>query len=80
MKRTTIFADENLINEIKELSREENISVAEIIRKAMKEYIMQKRRTKKRTFSIIGVGASGRSDIAERHEELLFEELRKWKQ
>ena len=35
MKRTTIFADESLMNEVKELSKEENKSVAEIIRDAM---------------------------------------------
>jgi len=43
MKRTTIFADDNLINEIKEISKEENRSVAEIIREAMQGYIKQKR-------------------------------------
>lgn len=70
MRRTTIFADDNLINEIKEISKDENRSVAEIIREAMQGYIKQKR-YKKKVISFIGIGSSGRKDIAERHEELL---------
>jgi len=76
MKRTTIFAEANLINEIKEISKEENRSVAEIIREAMKDYIWQKRHRKKR-MSFIGIGDSGRKDIAERHEELLWRKATK---
>lgn len=46
MRRTTIFADDDLINEIKEISKEENRSVAEIVRDAMQNYIKQKRHKK----------------------------------
>jgi metal-responsive CopG/Arc/MetJ family transcriptional regulator len=73
MKRTTVFADEDLINEIKEISEEENRSMAEVIREAMVNYIKQKRQ-KKKPLSFIGIGKSGRKDIAERHEELLWKE------
>ncbi|MDP2753908.1 MAG: ribbon-helix-helix protein, CopG family [Nitrospirota bacterium] len=72
MRRTTIFADDNLINEIKEISKEENRSVAEIIREAMQGYVKQKR-YKKKAISFIGIGNSGRRDISERHEELLWQ-------
>jgi len=71
MKRTTIFADEHLINEIKEISKEENRSIADIIRDAMKAYIKQKRHKKKK-LSFVGIGSSGRRDIAEKHEGLLW--------
>lgn len=71
MRRTTIFADDNLINEIKEISKEENRSVAEIVREAMQNYIKQKR-YKKKKLSFIGIGDSGRRNIAEKHEELLW--------
>jgi metal-responsive CopG/Arc/MetJ family transcriptional regulator len=73
MKRTTIFADEDLINDIKEISREENRSVAEVIREAMVNYIKQKTK-KRKTLSFIGVGDSGRKYVAERHEEMLWKE------
>jgi len=71
MRRTTIFADDNLINEIKEISKEENRSVAEIVRESMQNYIKQKRHKKKK-LSFIGIGDSGRCDIAEKHEELFW--------
>jgi len=76
MRRTTIFADDNLINEIKEISKEENRSVADILREAMQDYIKQKKHKKKR-ISFIGIGSSGRRDIAERHEELLWKRVTK---
>jgi metal-responsive CopG/Arc/MetJ family transcriptional regulator len=71
MKRTTIFADDALIKEFKELSKEENRSVAEMVREAMEQYVRQ-RQQKKKKLSFIGVGASGRSDVSEKHEELLW--------
>jgi metal-responsive CopG/Arc/MetJ family transcriptional regulator len=76
MRRTTIFADDSLINEIKEISKEENRSVADILREAMQVYIKQKRHKKKK-ISFIGIGSSGRKDIAERHEELLWKKVTK---
>jgi metal-responsive CopG/Arc/MetJ family transcriptional regulator len=74
MKRTTIFADDNLIKEIKEISKEQNKSAAEIIRDAMLTYIKHKRHGKKK-LSFIGIGDSGRRDIAEKHEELLWKKV-----
>jgi len=71
MKRTTIFADTDLMNEIKEISKEENRSMAEVIREAILNYIKQKRH-KRAKVSFIGLGSSNRKDIAEMHEELLW--------
>ena len=76
MKRTTIFTEEYLYKEIKDISNEENRSVAEVIREAMEIYINQKRQKKKK-LSFIGIGNSGRKDIAENHEELLWKKLLK---
>jgi protein-tyrosine-phosphatase len=42
----------------------------------MQDYIRLKRHKKKR-ISFIGIGNSGRSDIAERHEELLWKKVTK---
>ena len=71
MKRTTIFADDGLLNEFKSLAVEENRSVAEIVREAMEEYVKRKRKTV-RKFSFVGIGNSGRHDVAEGHERLLW--------
>ena len=76
MKRTTIFTEEYLYKEIKDISNEENRSVSEVIREAMEIYINQKRQKKKK-LSFIGIGNSGRKDIAENHEELLWKKLLK---
>jgi len=71
MKRTTIFADDGLLNELKSLSAEENRSVADIVREAMEEYLVRKRQDG-RKLSFVGIGDSGRRDVAERHEKLLW--------
>lgn len=71
MKRTTIFADDGLLAELKSLSAEENRSVADIVREAMEEYVKRKRKTV-RKFSFVGIGDSGRRDVAEEHERLLW--------
>jgi len=71
MKRTTIFADDGLLNELKSLSVEENRSVADIVREAMEEYVKRKRKAV-RKFSFVGIGNSGRRDVSEKHERLLW--------
>ena len=71
MRRTTIFAEDDLLNEIKELAQQEKKSVAEVIREAMVQYIGD-RKAPARKLSIIGIGESGRRDVAEKSEELLW--------
>jgi len=71
MKRTTFFADERLMDELKEIAREERKTLASVVREATALYVREKRR-KKRKLSIVGIGSSGRADVAERHEELLW--------
>ncbi len=72
MKRTTIFADDALLSEMKHLARQEKKSVAEVIREAMEEYVRSKQQPTK-SLSFIGAGESGRSDISEKSEELLWQ-------
>ncbi len=73
MKRTTIFADENMLDSLKEIARIEEKSIAEVIRQALNRFIADRQRNK-RLPSILGIGQSGRKDIAERSEELLWKE------
>ena len=77
MKRTTIFADDALIKEFKDLSKEENRSVAEMVREAMEQYVRQRHQKKKKELSFIGIGASGRRDVSEKPEELLWRKATK---
>ncbi len=76
MKRTTIFAEESLLKELKAISKEENKSISGVIREAMEGYVLQKRESKK-GLSFIGISNSGMKDVAERHEELLWKETSK---
>jgi hypothetical protein len=71
MKRTTFFADEQLMDELKEIAREERKTLASVVREATALYVREKRRRKKK-LSFVGVGSSARSDVAEKHEELLW--------
>lgn len=71
MKRTTIFVPEPLERDLQLYARRENRPVASVVREALAEYLAA-RRTKSALPSFTGIGRSGRSDIAERHEELLW--------
>jgi len=70
MKRTTVFADEDVLRRLREIAKRENSSVSEVTRKALVEYV-SRRRARRSSLSLVGVGRSGRKDVAERSEELL---------
>jgi hypothetical protein len=72
MKRTTVFADEETLKKLREIAKRENCSVAQVTRKALTEYV-SRRRPRKTRLSLIGIGRSGRKDVAARAEELLGE-------
>ncbi len=63
----------SLVNALKEIARMEGVSIAEVIRQALNRFIAD-RQSNKRLPSILGIGQSGRKDIAERFEELLWKE------
>jgi metal-responsive CopG/Arc/MetJ family transcriptional regulator len=79
MRRTTIFADDDLLNEIREVAREEQRSAAELIREALVDYLARKRGPVEKKFSFIGIAESDRSDVSETHEELLWQKSSKSK-
>jgi len=71
MKRTTLFADEELLRSLKHIADEEGISVAEVIRRALDKFVAQRQKSSKQ-LSFVGIGRSGRKDVSERCEELLW--------
>jgi len=73
MKRTTVFLSEALERELQLHAAREGRSTASVVREALSEYVAQ-RRTPGKLPSFAGAFSSGRSDTAERHEELLFRE------
>lgn len=72
MKRTTIFAEDDLLIELKELSKEEGKSVAELVREALERLIKSRTSPKAKKISFMGAGKSGKKNISARHEELLW--------
>ena len=71
MKRTTIFADDALLAKVKQASARENKSVAQFMREALQSSVGKHQPATNR-FSFTGQYKSSRSDVAERHEELLW--------
>jgi predicted transcriptional regulator len=73
MKRTTIFAEDYLLDEVKNLAKQQKSSVATIVREALVSYLAAHKQEQSAGLSFIAIGESGESDIAERHEELLWQ-------
>ena len=70
MKRTTIYFDPELEALLKAETIRRNQPMAELIREAVREYIV---RTRSALPPGAGAFASGRSDTADRSEEILTE-------
>ena len=71
MKRTTIFAGDALLAQVKKASAREHKSVAQFMREALKSHV-DKQQPGADRFSFIGKYKSGRTDVAEKHEQLLW--------
>lgn len=71
MKRTTIFADDAMLNALKRVSVQEKKSLAQVMREAFDAHMARKLLPEAR-FSFAGKFDSRRKDIAENHEELLW--------
>jgi len=75
MKRTTIFVPEALERDLQLYARREGKPTAAIVREALAEYVARQT-TRRRHPSFAGAFASGRSDTAQQHEDLLFDTIR----
>jgi hypothetical protein len=74
MKRTTMFIDPQLERELQALARREGRPMAALVREAVAQYVAAARPRRSAGPGFVGVGRSGRADVAEKHEELLFAE------
>jgi metal-responsive CopG/Arc/MetJ family transcriptional regulator len=70
MRRTTIFADEDVLRRLREIAKREYLTLSDVIRAALEGYV-SRRQPKRTRLSLIGIGRSGRRDVAEHAEELL---------
>jgi predicted transcriptional regulator len=74
MKRTTIFLDEAVERDLQALARQQARPVASLVREAVAVYIATRQPEAAARPAFIAMGRSGRSDVAEQHEELLWKE------
>lgn len=72
MKRTTILLTDDLVTLVEAERRRRDVSAAEIIREAVAGYFKIDPSAPRR-YSFIGLGRSGRDDLAGRIDELLAE-------
>jgi hypothetical protein len=77
MKRTTIMADEQLLDELRAIARREGLSLAEVMREGLQWRVRQGAR-RRLSFIASGSDPDGPSDIAERAHELPYEP-RSWR-
>ncbi|AEG16871.1 MAG: hypothetical protein PWP72_1369 [Thermoanaerobacter sp.] len=78
MQRTQIYLHPDQHRALLNEARRKGISLAELIRQIVSEHLERQgeRKAPKEAFQrIIGMGASGREDISERHDHYLAEAL-----
>ena len=76
MKRTTVFLDEAIERDLQAIARQEKRPMASLVREALAAYVTGREPAAAPALSFVGAGASGHTDIAERHEALLWREER----
>jgi hypothetical protein len=62
--------DEDLLRRLRQIAKRQDITLSDVMRRALERYV-SRRQPKRPTLSLIGIGRSGRKDVAEHAEELL---------
>jgi predicted transcriptional regulator len=76
MKRTTIFMNESVEADLHGLARRQQRPVAALVREAVEQYVAGQRRAGSARPGFVAIGRSGAADTAERHEAMLFADVR----
>jgi hypothetical protein len=70
-----VFLEADLENDLKALARRRGQPLAMVVREGLTRYVAQQRRQGLApSLSFVGIGRSGRRDIADRHEDVLWRE------
>jgi len=72
MKRTTIFVEPDIERDLRLYAEREGRSTASVVREALAQWLDARRAAPVPRPAFVASGRSGRRDIAERHESLLF--------
>jgi len=78
MVRTQIQLTEEQSRQLKRIARAEEVSVAELIRRSVDQFLQAQadpsyEERKRRALEVIGIAASGQSDISTNHDRYLAE-------
>ena len=77
MNRTTIVADNGLLIQARSLARRRGVSLSEIVRCALEDYVTRADSKSKKPSFIGAASSGGKLRLSERAEELLFADRRK---
>jgi plasmid stability protein len=75
-RRIQIYLNPEVHRHLKERAGAEGISLSELVRRIAKDYL-RKEASPKDYLAIVGLGQSGKTDIAEKHDEYLAQGLSK---
>jgi len=75
MKRTTLFIEEGMEHDLHALARRKGIPTSALVRESLGRYLAEENGRKQFALRFLGKGRSGRRNVAERHEELLWRDL-----
>ncbi len=75
MKRTTIFVDEAIDQELHSLASRRGAPVSELVRDALGRYVAEESRGPGLRLRFLAAGRSGQKNISRRHEALLWRDL-----
>jgi len=83
MIKTQVQLPEDDLAELRRLAAEEGVSVSELVRRGVKQVLDAKRKPSReelweRASRVIGKYRSGKSDIAQRHDDYLAEAYGEW--
>jgi len=74
LKRTQVYLEPEQHRVLKREAAERGISLAELLRRIVEDHL-RKDRSRKDFFKIVGLGRSGRSDVAAEHDRYLAEAI-----
>ncbi len=74
MRRTTIFLEDRLLKQAQRYAARHGKSFAQVVREAVAAYMTEGGTMKSKLPSVAGKFASGRTDVSERVDELLWKD------
>ena len=83
MVKTQVQLPEGDLAELRRLAAEEGVSVSELVRRGVKHVLDAKRKPSReelweRAMKVVGKYRSGKSDVAQRHDDYLAEAYGEW--